>query len=316
MRLAITVLAALLLPIPSVAQQIAGQQHIDTDGKKQLLQAPRQALAGRANVQMMALPRALVVYTTESEHKADLAAAEDQARQSALRIEHLFDICERMLPPHAGCGDRFLVLDDGQLLKDAWKAPTCPDGLWLSTLAETFARSQHWRVADVMHPLAVWAVYERAWFGEKPPANWFSALATARLQCAFLATVGNGGGSGKKGKEPEPFTRQMARDWSKLDDKELAAAVAELAPGMGPPSARGTNAYGQGTVLMAAFLAFAPQEKKSKLPPEWGTIVQVYAERRLAGDDDAKAAVAAGLDKLDREAMVKAMRAWAKARSK
>jgi len=310
---AVLLLAGFLSP-----QDPVGVEHLDTPGKKELLAKTKQAIGKQDGILLLATPRALVVYRSDSKHAADQEAAADQARAAAKRVELLFDVCERFLPPHGKCGERFLVLDTAEVLKSAWKGSDGPKEheKWSGTFAQEFARAQQFSVVGQFEYLSVWAIYEKAWFAETPPANWLTDLAIARLHSAWRVALDQEGGSKKgKAKALEPFTKQAAREWSRLDSKEVDAALASIAPGMGAESARGESGLLPASGLVAAFLGYAQPDLKKQFLPQWAALVSKYAERRLAGDAD-EVAAAAALGGLDRKALAVAAKKWAASRSK
>lgn len=311
-------LTAFVLSIPVSAQSPRGVEHIDTPAKKELLAKTKQAIGAQDGIYLLATPRVLVVYRSASKHEADQDAAVDEARAAAKRVDLLFDVCERFLPPHGKCGERFLVLDTAEVLKSAWKGSDGPKehDKWSGSFAQEFARAQQFSVVGQFEYLSVWAIYEKAWFAETPPANWLTDLAIARLHSAWRVALDQEGGSKKgKAKQPEPFTKQTAREWSRLDSKEVDAALASIAPGMGAESARGESGLLPANGLVAAFLGYAQPDLKKQFLPQWAGLVSKYAERRLAGDAD-EAAAASALGGLDRKVLAVAAKKWAASRSK
>jgi hypothetical protein len=237
------------------------------------------------------------------------------AKEMALaEVEMHFDACERILPPHAACEERFAVLDPARLMLQQWKLPErTPAGAAWHPDALDFAYAQQFRIVGPFSARSIWAIYEKAWFGAATPADWFRELCMSRL---YVEAQARRNAPIKRGKEPPPFTRQNARDWAKLTKKQVEEAVQKLAPGTGEPGMRGgLQPFLGAPQLVAMFLAHGQADLKAKFQPSWATLLPTYADLLRTAEDD-EAATAACLRGIDRKELAQAMMKWAKQRAK
>ena len=317
------VLLALSLMVAALTAQVPrGDEYIDSRAKKKAIAKIEKAIAdGRhGRLSWLATPRAIVIYSQQSEHEADKDAAAAAARADAqATVEAGFDICERILPPHDKCGERFAIVDQHWSLWQLWSKSedsdeTGPGGPPIqpnAVSADQFAIAQRHGLLMASPAVSIWAIYEKAWFGDSAPAGWFTELAIQRLSVELLARSQV---SKKKG-DPPPFTKQDARNWSKIAKKSLEAALARLAPEAAERGRKGDVGWPGESALIAMFLGHAQADLKDKFQPAWGGILSNYAQELLQGgsEEDALQAALAGVE---RKALMDAMLKWAKAKTR
>lgn len=324
----------LLLLGGAVAQVPRGDEYLDSREKKNALARVEKAIADeRRPVDRphlwIATPRALVLYSSDSDRPEDLDASAAAARELAQdRIEAGFDACEKILPPHEKCGERFAILDEHWLLWRLWNrqtddeedphAPSPPSGPVVrshpaqSSQIDTFALAQRHRVvAANSSAVMIWAIYEKAWFGEVVPAPWFTELAIERLRVEMKSREDF---KGRKG-PPPPFSKQDARGWARLGKSEIEAVVARIKPGKVEARQHGSSTLPGASGLLAMFLGHGQADLEDKFDPTWSSILSVYASSLLDGEDD-EVAVKLATEKLDRKALVASMTKWVKLRTR
>lgn len=318
----------------SFAQEPRSDDKLDSNEKKKALARVQRAIADERRPAdrpylWTTTPRAMVIYYSDSDKPADLdakaAAARDLAQDT---IEAGFDICERILPPHEKCAERFAIFDSDRLLSRLWVKeqedvhdPHAPDGprgpivssqSWRWTQAETFVHAQQQQLVSSRYKaVSLWAIYEKAWFGDMVPANWFTELAIERLSLELKALEES---KGRKG-QPAPFSKQDARSWLKLSKSELDATVARFTPGKSDTHGHGESMRPDASAFVAMFLGHGQVDLGEKFEPSWSAMMSVYATSLLA-DGDEELAVKLATEKLDRKALVASMTKWAKLRTK
>ena len=294
------------------AQSGPPDQHADADGKRSLFKAVEAALADKPRTGCFTTPHCVVISRAETDHGPDVDAAKARAAEHATsRLEPMFEVCEEWLPPHEKCGQRFAICDPDAVLAAHWKLPERPSGaMSTNTVAEEFRRAQEHSYVGQFEETSVWAVYEKAWFGDVKPANWFTDLAIARLQVEVQARE-----EVRKGKDRPIARRQDLRDWAKLTRKDLDEVLTGIGGEAGDPGIHGGGPTLDTHKLVATFLAHGQADLKTKFSARWANLLEAYADALRAGKSDAEASALAtsGVDRNDLgEAIVK----WCKARAK
>lgn len=294
------------------AQSGPRDQHADTDGKRSLFSAVEAALADKPRTGCFTTPHFVVIYRAETDHGPDVDAAKARvAEYTTSRFEPMFEVCEQWLPPHEKCGERFAICDPDAVLATHWNVPEKPPGaMSTNTVAEEFRRAQEHRYVGQFVASSVWAIYEKAWFAEVKPANWFTDLAIARLQVEMQALE-----EVRKGKERPIARRQDLRDWAKLTRKDLDEVLAGIGGETSDPGIHGGGPTLDAHELVATFLAHGQADLKTKFSTRWAQLLVTYAEALRGGKDEAEAGALAtsGVDRKDLgEAIVK----WCKMRAK